>query len=165
MQDGSPFCSFQAKLLSHHLQVIGGVLSERMNPGTALPAILDDHLGRRFPARWHCAKFSERALGKANFALGLKLFQYVGDSRLRIAVLFRRAYFCNWFSAIRDQQGLTVPDGTQVSSEAVFEFTAADPLHVATSLNIVATKARGGHQRLSLIPGRTRPDLVSCQVK
>src|SRR6266702_405573 len=66
-----------------------------MNPGTALPAILDDHLGRRFPARWHCAKFSERTLGKANFALGLKLFQYVGDSRLRIAVVYRSAYFCN----------------------------------------------------------------------
>ncbi len=117
-------------------------MGPRMNP-----AILDDHLGRRFPARWHCAKFSERALGKANFALGLKLFQYVGESRLRIAVLFRRAYFCNWLPAIRDQQGLTVPDGSQVSSETVFEFTAADPLHVATSLNIVATKARCGLER------------------
>src|SRR5713226_223577 len=124
-----------------------------MNPGKALPAILDDHLGGGFAARRHRAKFSEGALGKANFAFGLKVFQYLGERQLRIVVLFRRAYFCNWFSAIRDQQRLTVADGAQISSEAVFEFTAADPLHVATSPTIVATKAGASNQRLSLMPG------------
>src|SRR5260370_28556879 len=110
-----------------------------MNRGKALPAILDDHLGSRFPARRHRAKFSEGALREANFAFGLELFQYVGESQLRIAVLFRRAYFCNWLSAVCDKQSLAFTDGAQVSSEAVFEFTAADSLHVATLILIVAT--------------------------
>src|SRR6266446_8169282 len=136
-----------------------------MNRGKALPAVLDDHPGSRFAARRHGAELAEWALGKADFAFGFKLFQDVGESQLRINVLFGRADFCNWFPAIGDEQRLAVADGAQVSSEAVFEFTAADPLHVATSLYIVATKAGAGNQRLSLIPGRTRPARVSCQVK
>src|SRR5258707_766530 len=125
-----------------------------MNPNKALPAILDDHLGARFPPRFHRSKLSKRALGEANFALGFKLFQDVGESQLRIEALFGRADFRDGLSAIRDQQGLTVADGAQIASEAVFEFAAANPLHVATSITIVATKARGGNDRLSF---RVRP--------
>src|SRR5216684_1969504 len=136
-----------------------------MNRGKALPAVLDDHPGSRFAARRHGAELAEWALGKADFAFGFKLFQDVGESLLRNDVLLQRAYFCNRFPAIGNQQGLTVADGAQVSSEAVFEFTAADSLHVATSLHIVATKARAGNHRLSLMPGRVRPARVSCQVK
>jgi hypothetical protein len=116
-----------------------------MNRGKALPAVLDDHPGSRFAARRHGAELAEWALGKADFAFGFKLFQYVGESQLGIAVQSGRAYFCDWFPAIGDQQGLTVADGAQVSSEAVFEFTAADSLHVATLLNIVATKEKAGN--------------------
>src|SRR6266403_164649 len=126
-----------------------------MNPYKALPAILDDHLGARFPPRFHRSKLSKRALGEANFALGFKLFQDVGEGQLRIEVLFGRADFRDGLSAIRDQQGLTVADGAQITSEAVFEFTAANSSHVATSISIVATTGVACNQRLSLMPGRT----------
>src|SRR4029077_1139564 len=135
-----------------------------MNPGRALPAILDDHLGPWFSPRFHRSELSKGAFGKANFALRFKLFQYVGESQLRIAVLFGRADFCNRCSAVGDKKSLPFADCAQISSEAVFEFAAADSLHVATSLNIVATKVSAGNQRLSLMPGRMRPARVSCQV-
>jgi hypothetical protein len=99
-------------------------------------------------------KSAERALRKANFAFGLEFFQYFGEGKLATVTLAGRAYFCDWLPAIRDQQGLTVADSPQISSEAVFEFAAADLLHVATSLTIVATKERAGNQRLSF---RLRP--------
>src|SRR5258707_809011 len=103
-----------------------------MNPNKALPAILDDHLGARFPPRFHRSKLAKGSFGEANFALGFKLFQDVGEGQLRIEVLFGRADFRDWLSAIRDQQGLTVAQGAKIASEGVFEFAAANLLHVAT---------------------------------
>src|SRR5258705_13938182 len=119
-----------------------------MNPNKALPAILDDHLGARFPPRFHRSKLAKGSLGEANFALGFKLFQDVGEGQLRIEVLFGRADFCDGCSTVSDKKSLTFADGAQIASEAVFEFAAANPLHVATSITIVATKEKAGNQRL-----------------
>src|SRR5260370_33265978 len=106
-----------------------------MSRGKALPAILDYHLGRRLPPRFHRSKLSKRAFGKANFALGFKLFEYVGESQLRIAVLFGRADFCDRFSAVSDKKSLTFADCPQISSEAVYGYAAGYTvamLHSAT---------------------------------
>src|SRR5260370_13819400 len=107
---------------------------------------------------WNTTK---RGSGTAESTLGNQLLQELVEWKLAMAILVGWADSCDRFSAVSDKQSLAFTDGTQVASEAVFEFTAADPLHVATSLNIVATKARGGHHRVSLIPGRTPPGLVS----
>src|SRR5258708_11184423 len=120
-----------------------------MKPNKALPAILDDHLGARFPPRWHGAEFSKRAFGKANSALGFELFQYVGESQLRIGVLFERADFCDGCSTVSDKKSLAFTDCAQIASEAVLEITAANPFHVATSFINVATIRLARNQRVS----------------
>src|SRR5258708_2815374 len=125
-----------------------------MNPNRALAAILDDHLGARFPARRDGSKFSKRAFGKANSALGFELFQYVGESQLKIGVLFGRADFCDGCSTVSDKKSLAFADCAQIASEAVLEFTAANPLHVATSFTLVATMGVARNQKVSF---RLRP--------
>src|SRR5258708_547049 len=125
-----------------------------MNPNKALPAILDDHLGARFPSRWHGAEFSKRAFGKANSALGFELFQYVGESQLRIGVLFERADFCDGCSTVSDKKSLAFTDCAQIASEAVFELPAANPLQSATPFTLVATIVVARNQKVSF---RLRP--------
>src|SRR6266852_8619837 len=111
-----------------------------MNPGRALPAILNNHPRCRLASRGHRPKFSERPFGKPNLPLSLQLLQHVAEGNVGIGILVRRAYFCDRFPAIGDEQSLSFSDGEQVTSKTVLEFTTAHSLHVATSTTIVATK-------------------------
>jgi hypothetical protein len=81
-----------------------------MNPGTALPAILDYHPGGRFSPRWHGFEFSKGSLGQPDLSLGFELLQNVIHGELSRAILIWRANLCYRLTAVGYQQGFTLSD-------------------------------------------------------
>src|SRR5579862_3597795 len=101
-----------------------------MSRGKALAlAVLNDHFRCGFAFRGKRLEFLQRSRPQSDQSICFELLKNFIECRSGCRFQVWGRNLCNCFAAIGDDESFTFADGTEIASEAVLEFAAADLDH------------------------------------